>query len=87
MLVAYYRTYRGIDTSNREVFMTSQSVEAPSLAASQGSSTKEGPTLLSVEEARSRIIDAIRPLNGMRIELGSALGRALAEDTNIRPHL
>jgi molybdopterin molybdotransferase len=43
-------------------------------------STKGGPTLLSVEEARSRIIDEIRPLNGMRIELGSALGRALAED-------
>jgi molybdopterin molybdotransferase len=60
--------------------MTSQSVEAPSIATSQGSSTQGGPTLLSVEEARSRIIDAIRPLNGMRIELGSALGRALAED-------
>src|SRR5215475_6164949 len=60
--------------------MTSQSVEAPSLATSQGSSTHGGPTLLSVEEARCRIIDAIRPLNGMRIELGSALGCALAED-------
>ncbi len=67
--------------------MTSQSVEASSLATSQGSLTREGPTLLSVEEARSRIIDAIRPLNAMRIELGSALGRALAEDiVASRPH-
>jgi molybdopterin molybdotransferase len=60
--------------------MTSQSVESLPLATSQGSSTQGGQTLLSVEEARSRIIDAIRPLNGIRIELGSALGRALAED-------
>jgi molybdopterin molybdotransferase len=60
--------------------VTSQSVEAPSLATSQDCSTQGGATLLSVEEARSRIIDAIRPLNGMRIELGSALGRALAEN-------
>jgi molybdopterin molybdotransferase len=67
--------------------MTSQSVEASSLATSQGSLTREGLTLLSVEEARSRIIDAIRPLNAMRIELGSALGRALAEDiVASRPH-
>jgi molybdopterin molybdotransferase len=35
---------------------------------------------LSVEEARSRIIDAIRLLNWTRIELAGALGRALAED-------
>jgi molybdopterin molybdotransferase len=60
--------------------MTSQSVESLPLATSQGSSTQGGQTLLSVEEARSLIIDAIRPLNGIRIELGSALGRALAED-------
>jgi molybdopterin molybdotransferase len=60
--------------------MTSQSVEAPPLATSRGASTQEGPALLSVEEARSRIIEAIRPLNWMRIELGGALGRALAED-------
>ena len=60
--------------------MTKRSVEASPLAISQGCSTQGGPTLLSVDEARSRIIDAIRPLNGMRIELGSALGRALAED-------
>jgi molybdopterin molybdotransferase len=60
--------------------MTSQSVDSLPLATSQGSSTQGGQTLLSVEEARSRIIDAIRPLNGIMIELGSALGRALAED-------
>jgi molybdopterin molybdotransferase len=35
---------------------------------------------LSVEEARSRIIDEIRLPSRMRIELGDALGRALAED-------
>jgi molybdopterin molybdotransferase len=60
--------------------MTSQSVEAQSLATSHGCSTQRGPTLLSVEEARSRIIDAIQPLDRVRIELGGALGRALAED-------
>jgi molybdopterin biosynthesis enzyme len=56
--------------------MTSQSMEASSLGTSQDSSTQEGPTLVSVEKARSGIIDAIRPLNAMRIELGGALGRA-----------
>jgi molybdopterin biosynthesis enzyme len=46
----------------------------------RGCSTQGGPTLLSVEEARSRIIDEIRLPSRMRIELGDALGRALAED-------
>jgi len=60
--------------------MASQSTEAPSLAAPQACLAHDGSTLLSVEEARSRIIEAIRPLSVMRIGLGSALGRALAED-------
>jgi molybdopterin molybdotransferase len=60
--------------------MASQSREAPSLAAPQACLAHDGSTLLSVEEACSRIIEAIRPLGVMRIGLGSALGRALAED-------
>jgi molybdopterin molybdotransferase len=60
--------------------MASQSMEALSVVAPQGCSASDGSTLLSVEEACSRIIEAIRPLNVLRIELGSALGRALAED-------
>jgi molybdopterin molybdotransferase len=60
--------------------MASQSTQAPSLAAPQGCLAPDGSTLLSVEEACSRIIEAIRPLGVMRIGLGNALGRALAED-------
>jgi molybdopterin molybdotransferase len=60
--------------------MASRSVEALSLATPQGGSTPDGSAVLSVEEARSRIIEAIRPLSGQTIKLGSALGRALAED-------
>ena len=60
--------------------MASQSTEARSLATPQGCLAREGSTLLSVEEACSRIIEAVRPLSVRRIELSSALGRALAED-------
>ena len=60
--------------------MASQSTEPRSLATPQGCLAREGSTLLSVEEARSRIIEAIQPLSVLRIELSSALGRALAED-------
>jgi molybdopterin molybdotransferase len=60
--------------------MTSQAVESLSHARPQGYSTHGASALLSVEEARSRIVEAIRPLNGLRIELGSTLGRVLAED-------
>ena len=60
--------------------MASQSTQAPSLAAPQGCLAPDGSTLLSVEEACSRIIEATRPLGVMRIGLGNALGRALAED-------
>src|SRR5215467_1809899 len=60
--------------------MTSQSMEGPSLATPQGRPALGGSTLLSVEDACSRIIEAIRPLDVIKIGLGSALGRALAED-------
>src|SRR5215467_15502990 len=60
--------------------MASQSMEALSVATPQDRSAPDGSTLLSVEDACSRIIEAIRPLSVMRIGLGSALGRALAED-------
>jgi molybdopterin molybdotransferase len=60
--------------------MALQSTEAPSLAAPQARLAHDGSTLLSVEEACSRIIEAMRPLSVLRIELGGALGRALAED-------
>src|SRR5215468_12316209 len=60
--------------------MTSQSMDALSLTRPQGRSTHDGSTLLSVEEARSRIVEEIQPLSELRIELGSALGSALAED-------
>jgi len=60
--------------------MASRSAEGLSLATPQGSAALDSSTLLSVEEACSRIIEAIRPLGVLRIELGSALGRALAED-------
>ncbi len=60
--------------------MALQSTEAPSLAAPQACLAHDGSTLLSVEEACSRIIEAMRPLSVLRIELGGALGRALAED-------
>src|SRR5215468_8138521 len=60
--------------------MPSQSMEALSLATPQGRSAPDGSTLLSVEEACSRIIEAIRPVSVLRVGLGSALGRALAED-------
>src|SRR5215468_5463495 len=60
--------------------MPSQSMEALSLATPQGRSAPDGSTLLSVEEACSRIIEAIRPLSVLRVGLGSALGRALGED-------
>jgi molybdopterin molybdotransferase len=55
-------------------------MEALPLATPQGCFARNGPRLLSVEDACSRIIEAIRPLSVLRIELGSALGRALAED-------
>ena len=60
--------------------MALQSTEAPSLAAPQARLAHDGSTLLSVEEACSRIIEVMRPLSVLRIELGGALGRALAED-------
>src|SRR5215470_12369268 len=60
--------------------MASQSVEAVSLPRPQGRVTHCDSTLLSVEEARSRIIEGIRPLDGLRIGLAGALGRTLAED-------
>jgi hypothetical protein len=60
--------------------MASQSMEPLSFATPQGCSAPDGSALLSVEEACSRIIEAIRPLSVLRIELDSALGRALAED-------
>jgi molybdopterin molybdotransferase len=60
--------------------MALQSTEAPSLAAPQACLAHDGSTLLSVEKACTRIIEAIRPLSVVRIGLGSALGRALAED-------
>jgi molybdopterin molybdotransferase len=60
--------------------MASQSTEVLSVAAPQGCLAGDSSTLLSVEEARSRIIEAIRPLGVLRIELGGALRRALAED-------
>jgi molybdopterin molybdotransferase len=55
-------------------------MEALSLATPQSCSAPDGSTLLSVEEACGRIIEATRPLSVLRIDLGSALGRALAED-------
>ncbi len=60
--------------------MASQSLEALSPARPQSGSDSAGPALLSVEEARSRIIEAMRPLGALRVDLGSALGRVLAED-------
>src|SRR5499427_3185108 len=60
--------------------MASQSMEALSVATPQDRSAPDGSTLLSVEEACSRIVEAVRPLSVLRIGLGSALGRALAED-------
>ena len=60
--------------------MASQSTEALSRATRQGCFAPDGSTLLSVEEACSRIVEPIRPLSVLRIELGTALGRALAED-------
>jgi molybdopterin molybdotransferase len=60
--------------------MASQSLEGLSLATPQGCLASSGSTLLSVEEACGRIIDATRPLSVLKIDLGSALGRALAED-------
>jgi molybdopterin molybdotransferase len=60
--------------------MASHSIEGPSLATPQGCSPPDSSTLLSVEEACSRIIEATRPLSVLTIELGGALGRALAED-------
>jgi molybdopterin biosynthesis enzyme len=42
---------------------------------------------LAVAEARSRIVEAIRPVNELRIEPGCILGRILAEDiVASRPH-
>src|SRR5215813_3856014 len=58
--------------------MTSQSVDASPLTKSQARSTHDGSTLLSVGEVRSRIVEESN--RSARIELGSALGRALAED-------
>jgi molybdopterin molybdotransferase len=55
-------------------------MEALSLATPQGGLAPDSSTLLCVEEACSRIIEAIRPLSVLRIELGGALGRVLAED-------
>ena len=60
--------------------MASQSMETLSLPTPKGCSAPDGLTLLSVEEACSRIIEAIRPLSVLRIGLSSALGRTLAED-------
>src|SRR5262252_7503538 len=60
--------------------MASQSTEALSRATRQGCFAPDGSTLLSVQEACSRIVEPIRPLSVLRIELGTALGRALAED-------
>src|SRR5436190_23551281 len=36
--------------------------------------------LISIAEARSRVLDAVRPLGVEPVPLGQALGRALAED-------
>src|SRR5262245_45263252 len=67
--------------------MASQSMEGPSLTTPQGCPALGGSTLLSVEDACSRIIEAIRPLSVMRIVFGSALGPALAEDiVSLRAH-
>src|SRR5260370_17151535 len=64
-----------------------QSTEAASLAAPQACLAHDGSTLLSVEEACSRIIEAIRPLSVVRTGLASALGCALADDiVATRPH-
>jgi molybdopterin molybdotransferase len=60
--------------------MASQASEALSFATAQGCLAPSGSTLLSVEEACGRIIEATRPLSAVRIDLGGALGRVLAED-------
>jgi len=60
--------------------MASQSLEALLPVRQQGGSANDGSVLLSVLDARSRIVDAMRPLNALPVELSSALGRVLAED-------
>jgi molybdopterin molybdotransferase len=65
--------------------MTSQLSEAPLAARPQGGSSNEGSTLLSVEDARSRIVAAMQPVGTLSLELASALGRILAEDV-VAPH-
>lgn len=60
--------------------MASQSMETSSLATPQRCLAADGSALLSVEVACLRIIEATRPLSVLEIELGSAVGRALAED-------
>ena len=38
------------------------------------------PTLISIDEARERVLAAVQPLDAERVELADALGRVLAED-------
>src|SRR5262245_1974046 len=60
--------------------MASQPSQSLSFAGPRSGSTSSDPPLLFIEEARSRIIRAMRELGEVRVNLAAAWGRVLAQD-------